>query len=255
MAGLRCRFDLKDKDRGYKKLVQTVFGGKRAEIAVGILQAAGGQQHEGGGGSVLDVATTHELGLGNVPKRSFLVDYFEENQGRMVQQAKALMRSVVTGKRNQRDVLELLGQRWAGEIQQRIAQGIPPGLAESTKAAKRRRFGKNSDTPLIATGQLRASISYRVKGYFGQAIGNAVATAVQKAAPNLKKAQKALKARAKRVKQNVKKISKRATREKKALVKKARAKIAKVQKTFQKKAKAYQKKAAKVVKKTRKALL
>jgi hypothetical protein len=48
----------------------------------------------------------------------------------------------------------------AGWMKARIAEGIPPPLAEATIARK----GGGKTTPLINTGQLRNSIGYKVEG-------------------------------------------------------------------------------------------
>jgi hypothetical protein len=67
------------------------------------------------------------------------------------------MRTVIEGKRTSDQVLEILGQRAVGQIQERIASGIAPANAPSTVAKK------GSSTPLIDTGVLRSSITYQVK--------------------------------------------------------------------------------------------
>jgi len=156
MAGARFSAKVTDVDKGYKRLVKQVFGEEKAEVKFGILEAEGNVNH-GGKQTVLDIAVIHEFGLGHVPRRSFIADYVDQNATRMYAQAKALMVSVVKGNRTKGQILEILGQRWVGEMQKRISSGISPSLAPQT--IKR----KGSSTPLIDTGQLRASITYQVK--------------------------------------------------------------------------------------------
>jgi hypothetical protein len=105
--------------------------------------------------TVLDVATWNEFGAGNVPQRSFLRAYFDENGPKNSKLALSLMQTCVTGKRTPGQVLNLLGVKFVGEIQRRMAAGIPPPNAPSTIRRK------GSSKPLIDTGQLRSSIAYR----------------------------------------------------------------------------------------------
>lgn len=65
---------------------------------------------------------------------------------------------VIEKKYNLRVALDRFGLWAVGEIQQRIADGIPPPNAQSTVDRK------GSSTPLIETGQLRASIKHKVSG-------------------------------------------------------------------------------------------
>lgn len=144
---------VRDEDRGYKALVETVFKFGKPVVHVGILEADGGEDH--GGMTVAEVAAIHEFGLG-VPERSFLRAWFDENEDRAREAIRRLLVSVIAGKRTKEQALELFGQWAQGEIQARIAAGIPPGLAESTIAKK------GSSVPLIDTGQLRSAISYMI---------------------------------------------------------------------------------------------
>lgn len=157
------RFEVRDADKGLKDLIKRVFEMKQAQIHVGILEADAAKPHEGGGGTVLAVATVHEFGLGHVPQRSFLGSYFDENAGRHRSQIRAMLQSVIKGKRTPAQMLDLLGLQWVGEIQKRISAGISPALAAATIRRKTRADGAVADIPLILTGQLRASISHLAK--------------------------------------------------------------------------------------------
>jgi hypothetical protein len=123
-------------------------------IHVGIQGSQAAADH--GGLTTAEVASFHEFGLGNNPERSWLRGWFDEkketNRQAMVEHAKA----VVKGKLQPNQMMERLGQKFVGEIQERISAGIPPEL----KAATIRR--KGSSTPLIDTGQLRTAVTYKV---------------------------------------------------------------------------------------------
>ena len=155
MRNQGCKITVSDK--GYKALVKRVFEGKPAVITVGVHAQEGGEQHEGAKITVLDVANYMEFGTATIPARSFVRAWFDENQARAQQMLAALMRSVVKGTRSREQILELLGQKFVAEIQARISKGIPPPLLPATIRRK------GSSTPLIDTGQLRSSVTYRVK--------------------------------------------------------------------------------------------
>lgn len=148
-----------DTDRGMKELFRQLFAdGGKASIEIGIFAADGAQEYAGKttrGLSVLQVGVFNEFGLG-VPERSFIRGYFDENQQALQALAANLMRTVIDGKRTRDQALEVLGLRMVAEIQARIARGISPPNAPETIARK------GSSTPLIDTGQLRSSISYRI---------------------------------------------------------------------------------------------
>lgn len=151
---MRSKVTVKDNRKRYDDLIKRVFGKQRATIEVGILEADGAKPH-GEGLTVLDVATFNEFGLG-VPERSFLRAWFDDNRPRAMTILGAVLRTVVSGQRTKEQALELLGARFVAEIQKRIAQGIlPPNSEETIKK-------KGSSVPLIDTGQLRTSITYRV---------------------------------------------------------------------------------------------
>lgn len=151
---------IKDVDRGYEALVRRFYTLEDTPIIdVGVLEAEGAKEHEGGerGVTVLDVATWNEFGTGQIPERSFIRAWFDQNLNGARELVRRLLESVVVGKRNLPDVPELLGTTFVGQIQKRISTGIPPKNADSTVDRKR------SSKPLIDTGQLRSSITFRVR--------------------------------------------------------------------------------------------
>lgn len=149
---------VQDKDQGYKALLVRAQDLKRSQIAVGITEAAGDKPHGDGQLTILDIATFHEFGTGNIPERSFLRAWFDENQEQAKEWVERVTKLVVEGKLTKEKALNLLGLKFVNEIQQRMANGIPPPLAPATIARK------GSATPLIDTGQLRSSITYVVGG-------------------------------------------------------------------------------------------
>lgn len=153
-AGVSAGVTVSDTDHGYRELVKRVFGGVRARVAVGVFSQDAHPDAEGL--TMVALATIHEFGLGNVPERSFLRAYVDENEARIRKAAGALMQSVVEGRRTKEQALDALGLWMVGQVQKRIADGVPPPNAESTIAQK------GSDTPLIDTGALRTAIKHKV---------------------------------------------------------------------------------------------
>ena len=149
-------FHLRDTDHGWKARLKGLLALKApAHIDVGILESAGVEKD---GTSVIDVAEWNEFGTATIPERSFIRAWFDEAEPQLRQDFAALMRTVAAGKRTRAEVLELMGQRMVGQVQARMSAGIPP----PNKPATVRR--KGSSTPLIDTGVLRSSVTYRTGG-------------------------------------------------------------------------------------------
>jgi hypothetical protein len=152
---------LRDTDHGYAALAALVYGFARPTIAVGILDR-GTDPHEGTDLTVLEVAVWNEFGTRSkdgtvrVPARSFIRAWFDENREEIRAWMATMMRSVLAGKRSKERALELVALKCVGSIQERMARGIAPPNAPSTA------LRKGSSTPLIATGQLRSSVTFRV---------------------------------------------------------------------------------------------
>ena len=143
-------------DHGYKALMESVAGlSEPTSIAVGVLERDA--QTEDGAVTVLDVGTWNEFGTVGIPSRSFIRDWVDGNRKRAQGILKKLLQRVIAGQLTEDAALEQFGAWAKGEIQSRIARGVPPPNAAST--VKR----KGSSTPLIDTGILRSSIDYEVR--------------------------------------------------------------------------------------------
>lgn len=147
---------IKDTDKGYKALIENVFGLAEPEITVGIHKAEGSQAHKGSSASIADIASFNEYGLG-IPERSFLRAWFDANLAKNKSVLASRLRQVIKGKISKDQALGQLGASFVSGIQARISGHIPPPNADSTIARK------GSSTPLIDTGTMRASITYEVK--------------------------------------------------------------------------------------------
>lgn len=153
------------RDRGARALMQRVEKAAQAKgFTVGIHEEQAGGPKEGSEGSegsegltLIEVAEIHEFGTATIPQRSFIGAYAEGKEAEAKSDLRKLATAIVKGKVDADRGLDQLAQLYAGEVQQRIADGIPPGLADSTIAKK------GSSTPLIGpSGQLRSSITGQV---------------------------------------------------------------------------------------------
>ncbi len=146
---------VRDTDKGAAALIQRMLAAGAVEF--GIAEKAYSTTHEGGSGrTVGEIAEIHEFGLG-VPRRSFLADWFDENKDNIQKIATKGAQSVIKGTITLEQLFEQIGLWGVGSIQTRISNNIPPVLAPSTIARK------GSSIALIDKGQLRSSISHRVK--------------------------------------------------------------------------------------------
>lgn len=170
---------IREVDHGYERAVRSIYAMGKPVIAVGILdrgqdahRARGGavtlEENDEGqanltqGQTVLEVAIDNEFGKRSadgkviVPARSFIRAWFDESQAEIRGFLSAVMPAVIQGKRTKEQALELVAQKCVASIQRRMARGIDPPNAERTILAK------GSTVPLIDTGQLRSSVTYRV---------------------------------------------------------------------------------------------
>jgi hypothetical protein len=147
-------------DKGYKALMSVFTGVRKTTITVGVHAADGKEPHAGGqfGETVADIANIHEFGAPGIPQRSFLRAWFDENQAKTKEATKRMAQSVLKGKRTRKQAVNILAQSFVGQIQRRIAVGIPPPNSPLTIKLK------GSSKPLIDTGQLRTSITYAIDG-------------------------------------------------------------------------------------------
>ena len=175
-----ARVRIKRTDRGYNRIVR-ILKKSRVDITVGIRGAQARKKHVAAASdtafsalesidtetgeitesdvtppTIADVATFNEFGTG-VPERSFLRSTFDAGTRKYFKLLKGVAQSTIEGKIAFNKGAALVGEVVVGDVKQAIADGVPPPNAESTIEAK------GSSTPLIDSGQLRGSITKRVK--------------------------------------------------------------------------------------------
>ena len=146
---------IKDVDRGWNRIKR--LARKKGHVEVGFLGSKGSARHSGSRQSVAQIASYHEWGTPNIPRRSMLDDWMVKRAKEIVAATNKIGAEVLDGRATMTQALGRLGVFAQGDIQARIARGIPPPLAASTIRAK------GSSKQLIDTGQMRGSVSHRVK--------------------------------------------------------------------------------------------
>ena len=141
---------IKDVDHGFRKLMGSLGLLKRVAITVGVHSEDGGESD--GIATVIDVATWNEFGTESIPPRPAITGWAEERVQSVIDRARGILQKAIKTGSSPLAALDRLAQVCAGEIQAKIAGGVPPPNAPSTIAKK------GSSTPLINTGQFRSSI-------------------------------------------------------------------------------------------------
>lgn len=149
-----------DKDHGYARLLRATAE-KMPTLAVGVLHDE--VHKDGNGKTVAEIGEIHELGLGRVPARPWLRPVVDGRRALIQTRLARVAQAVALGRATAREGMNLLGLDLVRIIKARIVAGIPPELADSTKARKRNKAGQYKDTPLINTTQFLGSITSEVK--------------------------------------------------------------------------------------------
>jgi hypothetical protein len=143
-----------EKDNGYRELLRSLDKFGSYEITVGVHSEEGSATEEGGT-TLIEVAERNEFGLG-VPARPFLGPWADERRDDAVRQMRDASAEALKARKSPAARLDQLAQKFAGEVQARIAGGVPPPNAPTTVERK------GSSTPLVDTGTLRGSIRGKV---------------------------------------------------------------------------------------------
>lgn len=140
---------VKDVDKGAKAMLARLKKANK-KITVGIHAAEGSASYEDGA-TVADVASWNHFGTANIPARPFITGWVDAHQADIKKQLAAANEKIVGGM-DPGFAFKQFAQWAAGQVQKGISAGVPPPDADSTVRRK------GSATPLINSGQLRASI-------------------------------------------------------------------------------------------------
>ncbi len=135
------------------ELIQALDDLSRKKVQIGIL---GEEGHEGSDATVLEIAVFHEFGTVNVPERSFVRAGFDQNEAKITRKIEFLLGKVLDRRLSADAFYELIGAEVTGILQEFLIDLRDPPLLPGT--VKR----KKSSNPLVDSGQLVGSITWRV---------------------------------------------------------------------------------------------
>ena len=92
----------------------------------------------------------------NIPERSFLRSTFDEKEGEWQEFFANQIDSLISGSATANSIYSQLGARIASDIQKKIKETSRPSNAAATVA------NKGTNNPLINTGRLRQSVTWKV---------------------------------------------------------------------------------------------
>lgn len=149
------------KDNGARRLVTNLRVAKRDRrvLDVGIIGEEAGELDEGGTDKTVgEIAAIHEFGLGVIP-RPFLRGYVDANRPKIDARIREEAIGMVRFGRSKVQAYERLGVWLQGQIQEWL--GNPGNSLEPN--APSTIIKKGSAMPLIDTGQLRSSITHKIR--------------------------------------------------------------------------------------------
>lgn len=137
-------------------------------VTVGVHDDAGA--HADGDLSVAHLAAIHEFGTDRIPERSFMRATFDANRDKYTEMIKQAAHDVVAYGLGVQTAARKLGVIASSDVKRTIQDGIEPDLADATKRARDDKAAHGGGlasmaqtyTPLIDSGQLIASITFRV---------------------------------------------------------------------------------------------
>ena len=137
--------------KGIKSLFNRLDKGT---VDVGILASEG--KHQDSESTVAEIGYKHEFGLVGMPERSFIRSTINGQARDIKTVIRSQYKKVLDGSITTKEGLGILGSFTAGLIQEKFTDNDWAPNSEKTQAKK------GSATPLIDTGQLRQSISFKV---------------------------------------------------------------------------------------------
>ena len=135
-----------------KAIQQRIANLRNIAVKVGIQGTEAARLN--GKATIADIAAIHEFGLGNVPERSWLRAWHDENRETALEKLRKGYRRVISGEINPETLATAFGIWAVSSIQERISSGLSPALEAETIRRK------ESSVPLIDTGLLRSSITF-----------------------------------------------------------------------------------------------
>ena len=162
------KFDVKSVDKGYDQYKKNIKDNPKGSVKVGLLDGSKNTRNDGEEMTNAEIGIVHEYGTERVPARPFIRPAFEKHYRAYLRDALQLVKGDKTRKPMRvSKVLGIFGAKLAADMKNFVTQGapIPPPLAASTlkrKKKKTRRGSKREPRPLIDTGRMIGSITWKV---------------------------------------------------------------------------------------------
>lgn len=157
---LKAKYD----GKRFEELMETLIEAKKtAGIKVGFLKGLGTYPTQDGkeGPNVVDVAWWNEFGArtkyATIPARPFLRPTIRKNRDKYRRLEARLLSGMLKGKIKTRQATAILGFTAQSDVQNEILNLKEPPNAPSTQKKK-----KGVDNPLIDTGRMRQSVSWKL---------------------------------------------------------------------------------------------
>ena len=148
-------------DRGCDKIMRQLKLTDKSYVKVGV--QAGAEHKPSSKGSkpkdttdMVAIAVANEFGTKGIPERSFLRSTTDEQQRELIVLKVEAIRRITIGRTTVKKQLDKIGLYLGSKVQNKIKDLRTPPNALSTVRAK------GSSSPLVDTGQLRASIRHVV---------------------------------------------------------------------------------------------
>lgn len=143
---------------GLERLQKSIADIQTKRAAVGFFDTA----HYTDGTPVAYVAVIQEFGHGAIPPRSFMRSTISEQREAWQETLAQGASRVLADKLTVDQMLEAFGMKAAGQIKEKIASIMAPGLSDATLSSRLRR-NNTSTKPLVDTGTLISSVSSKVE--------------------------------------------------------------------------------------------
>lgn len=164
---MKATITYKEVDRGYEKLKQTLAKISHGQNTVDVGLFGEGKVKETARSKKSDkvsapelvvIGATHEFGSPqkNIPERSYLRATLEEHKEEVTALFSQSVPELLLKGQDVKKFLDKIGVWFTGLVQKKIVTGPFEKLNQKTIDAK------GSDKPLIDTGRMRQSITYRV---------------------------------------------------------------------------------------------
>lgn len=161
------KMEVKDIDRGFKRLKKDIKKQNKAEILIGIFGGTSNPLRKTEAFTIPQYAAVQEFGTrdGKIPARSFMRSTFDDNLRKYIRLIAKKEKMVVSGKISLRRMFNEIGIVISSDIKKKITRGPFEPLSQATLKIRKSRVksGLISSKPLIDTGTMRNAVLFELK--------------------------------------------------------------------------------------------